>query len=314
MKRIPDSLVNIAKRFRSSADNECCPEHAMSATFGPSVEDGKAFLSLSAVHVNLSGYGVVEVKQSDEEAKVKAMKYDDGWPKILFEGLQSENPGTVARATQELDDLLNILPPLREQLHKDFLDLGGHATIVLTMRKWPGNAKILSGLCLCVGRMVMLHDGENGDGTDANLVSSFVKMGGVHTLCQALVAFADTASVQSNGMLALAKLCGNCEAESSGRVVKLFVGELQGVSLVSKAMKAFPDEELVQENGCWLLNNLCRSGGHEEASVIKSKALMVVAASIQRFPDNVNIEKDAGNLMKAVLSGVGKNPRLSTEA
>ena len=175
--------------------------------------------------------------------------------------------------------------------------------MVLTMRKWTHIANIQAELSHCVARMVMLHGGVTGEGIDDTLVSAFIQMGGLHTIYHALVSFAASTEVQTNGMLALANLCGNFEAASSQQAAKRFVFDWEGVPLVTKAMTNFPEEELVQENGCWLLNNLCRAGGDQEAAVIKSQALMVVAASVQHFSKNANIEKDAHDLMNAVLSG-----------
>jgi hypothetical protein len=309
MKRIPAGLVNIAKRFRSSVDGESFPDDSMSATFGPSVEGSPG--SLREVQASLGSY-MVHVNLSEHEVKAKAMEYDTGLPTLLFEGLQSDNPDTVALAAQALSDLLSVHAPLQAKLHEDFLALGGHSILVVTMRKWSHDATIQAEICHCVGRMLMLFGGDKGGGIDENLVASFVTMGGLHAIYQAMIAFPDFANVQTQGMLALANLCSDFGAASSGRAAKQFVVHFEGVSLLTQAMKAFPDDELVQENGCWLLNNLCRAGGSQEASVIKSTAFMAVAASANRFPDNEHIEKDAHDLMTTFLSGVDKKARVNT--
>eukprot|EP00797_Seminavis_robusta_P008536 Sro1600_g285090.2 (244) ;mRNA; r:20702-21433 len=240
------------------------------------------------------------------------MEYEEGLPKLLFEDLQSDNPGTVAFAARAIGDLLSVQHPMQEQVHEDFLALGGHSTLLHTMRKWTKVATIQSELAHCVARMV-LGDALWHKDSNNTLIASFLKMGGLHEIYRAMVGFSNSAAVQANGMSALANLCsGNDKSEDErvelpiADVAKHFVLNLEGVPLVTNAMKTFPEEEMVQEHGCWLLNNLCRAGGREEASVIKSKALMVVAASVQYFPNNESIEKDAHDLMNAVLSGEKK--------
>lgn len=283
-KRIAPSILNMVKRLRFSMDEMDIylqPEETPSSTETSLLKDASS---------------TIKEEKSIKEEKPSPIKYQDGFPKLLFQDLQSNNSTVVLNATMELDSLLGGCP---EKLQNEFLPLGGHAVLITTMQKWTHHGVIQSHLCRCIAGMIATYN-KTKSAAGLDLVSSLLLMGALDQITVgALLKYPTFPSIQLDAMHAVSHLCGGTSSDAAKR----FVRELDGVSLVTKAMRVYAGIEDVQEQGCRLLNTLCRAGEHEEAVAIKNTALTVVAASVQSYPDNPSIEKDAHDLMNAVLSG-----------
>lgn len=241
-----------------------------------------------------------------QENEPSLIKYQDGFPKLLFQDLQSNDSNTVLNGAMELDNLLGCSNACPDKLQTEFLNLGGHAIVLTTMQKWNSNVNIQSHLCRCIAGMILTYNRgkkRSSEGDENDLVSSLLLMGTLDQITiGALQQYPKYPTIQLDVMHALIQLCGGSSG-SCQEAAKRFVRELDGVSMVTKAMGVFAETEDIQEHGCRLLNTLCITGEHQEATAIKAKALTVVAASVQAYPENESIEKDAHDLMNAVLRG-----------
>ena len=293
-KRVAPGLLNMVKRLRFSVDD-------MDVYLKP--EPPHAFSDKSLEHSKSDNKQIME--DEDESTKPSPIQYQEGFPKLLFQDMQSSNPNVVLNAAVILEGMLGGPNASNEKLHKEFLMLGGHSTLITAMQKWSKNGVIQSHLCRCIAGLVATHN-DTANEDSADLVAALLLMGALDQITMgALMQHPKFPSIQLDAMLAVTHLCGGNSMEilpSAQDAAQRFVRELNGVSLVAKTMRVFAGIEDVQEAGCHLFSSLCHTGDHEEADVIKGKALMVVASSAQSYPDNPNIEKDAHDLMNAVLS------------
>ena len=292
------SVFSMIKRLRFNMDE-------MDLYFEPEQTPSLALLPHDENHSNDN--------QTNEDAEFalageqsSTIKYQAGFPKLLFQDLQSDNPNNVLKAAQELDTMLWDDGSCPNKFQTEFLALGGHALVIAAMQKWPTQVLIQSHLCRCFAGMIMTYNrgkkSSSGESTDA-LVSSLLLMGVLDQITiGAVKQFPDFSSIQLDAMHALIQMCGGSTVAYQD-AAKRFVRELDGVALVTKAMRAFSGDEEIQEQGCRLLNTLCITGEQEEVTAIKGMALTVVASSVQAYPDNASIEKDAHDLMNAVLCG-----------
>lgn len=218
-----------------------------------------------------------------------------GFPKLLFEDLQSENSEIVYHATNELATKVKscALPEFKE-----FCALGGQTTLIVVMRRWAPHAGIQTQGCRCIATMLFVCPDSLFYGVEASLHL----IGWMELSVEAMQRFPADQELQCCSIGSLGNLYSKSYRSSTDpkqRSLARFVNELNGIGLVTMAMRRFPHGEGVQEEGCWLLARLCALGfGHNPA--MKELALAVVSTALRNFSHNPGLAASARSFLNVV--------------
>jgi hypothetical protein len=211
-------------------------------------------------------------------------------PHLLIEEILNENPNIVSDAIDRLARRCRKSEEIRDEAYR----AGGHAIIVMAMRRWRDNELIQAGGCRCMTNMSCQYP-------DAK--RSFAMIGGVESALMSMKTFPDSLQVQGFGCGALMNiLCGHSEDkfDVSLKISERFVNQLDGISTVVEAMKRFPEDTKIQLGGCGLFQNLAQNKAFIY-SMMQGGAVAAVGASLTSHPSDPSIKKAAGAFMKKVF-------------
>lgn len=234
--------------------------------------------------------------RQDYARLLEAVTFENGIPELLFDGLESEDATVVLRSVKGLSPLFENVTP--KETFQEFLLLGGHILLALTLRKWMHHVDIVTHCCCLMARMIQKY--EVGD-RNFPIVRPLRRARCVDDMVTALAKYHASREVQLYGIAALGNLCsGSNHYSDASQAAQRLVNELDGVNLAVNAMKQFPQDEPTQEVVCCFLARLCFLG-LGETPALKEKALLHVSEAVKRYPDNRIIEKNAAKFMAAVL-------------
>lgn len=263
--------------------------------------------------------------------------YQEGFPKLLFEGLQAANDGNsnvasnvVAQAAQAL--ATKFEEEADDNLCDEFLSLGGHSILVATMKAHAAHPGTFADLCSCLTLLMFHHNHTHpekrrvfGVGSPLTLEGTLLLMGALEVLVQAMVDFPQAQDLQAQAMTAVGNLCslnnaGDASTQIRMKVAQHFLRDMGGASLVVQAMRTYATVETIQENGCWLLRRTMNSiivsntasaamdnthtlalGSGDKAILKSARVLSTVAIATEAFPANNDIEREATLLWNAML-------------
>ena len=232
----------------------------------------------------------------DFQRLIDAITFQDGIPQLLFDDLESNDADKVLNAIKGLSPLFESIAPKDE--FNDFLSLGGHVLLALTLRKWMENAEVVACCCCCIARMIQKY--EIGD-RNFHIVRPLRLAGCMDHVVTALVKYKTTRDIQIFGIAALGNLCsGSHQYAQACQAAQRLATELNGVDVVSEASKQFPEDEYLHEVISSFLARLCFLG-LGELPVLKEKALVPLSEAVRLFPNNRIIEKNAALFMAAVV-------------
>lgn len=212
-------------------------------------------------------------------------------PHLLVEEILSDSDKLVEDAIDRLARRCRKSDEIRDEAYR----AGGHAIIVMVMRRWRDNELIQAGGCRCITNMTCQFP-------DAK--RSFAMIGGVESAIVAMQTYPDSQQVQGYGCGALMNiLCGHTDetADVSLAMAHKFVNELDGIAIVVRAMQAFPDDTKIQLGGCGLFQNLAQNKSFIY-SMMQEGAVAAVGSSLAAHPSDPNIKKAAGSFMKKVFA------------
>ena len=218
-----------------------------------------------------------------------------GFPKLLFEELQSENSEIVYRATEELAAKVKSCA-LQE--FKEFCALGGQATLIVVMRRWAPHAGIQTQGSRCIATMLFVCPDSLFYGVEASLHLT----GWMELSVEAMLRFPADQELQCCAIGSLGNLYSKSYRSATDpkqRALVRFVNELNGITLVTTAMRRFPTGEGVQEEGCWLLARLCALG-FGQIPAMRDLALSVVSTALQNFSHNPGLAASARSFLGIV--------------
>ena len=263
--------------------------------------------------------------------------YQEGFPKLLFQGLQA-NDGNSNAAIHVAQASKALAKKFEEEASQDsgdeFLLLGGHSILVATMKAHAAHPGILTDLCSCLTMLMFHHNHNNpeksrvfGGGSQLTLEGTFLLMGAVEVVVQALVDFPKALDLQAQAMTAVGNLCslnaGDANTQVRMDAAQRFLRYMNGASLIVQAMRTFATAETIQEIGCWLLRRIINSivvsnrtsaamdnthttslalGSGDKAILKSARVLSTVAIAAETFPTNSDIEREATLLWNAMLA------------
>lgn len=233
-----------------------------------------------------------KAQEKEDTSKDDKIEFKGELPKLLLESLQSEDPAVVLAALTTTADKIK---DMTAEAMAEFLALGGHSFVVLTMNKWKGNAAMQGKCCCIIGRVVGVLDGNKFHGIN-KIVEALQHMSVVKMVVRALEIFPDHLEVQICGIASL----GNLLYGNNPATAKMLVEDLMVVPTVVKAMERF-EEEKVQSLSSWLLRRLCDLGMATSLAMTEY-GVVAVSMAVKLFPTNQNINKNAFWFQKAVLS------------
>lgn len=232
------------------------------------------------------------------------VSYEEGIPRLLYEGLQSDDSETVAKAAAELYAVLQSKKDKNNAVD-ELIGLGGHAVLLMVMRKWPDNADIQGKCCSCIAAMIHNWQHDSSLGKRLNLAERLNAMGCMEYVVAALQAFPKDRCFQSSGISAILNLLYLQTSEKSKKAARKLFEDHNGVKLVVNAMHEFPLVLEVQHLGCHFFKRLCELGLGKE-KVMKKDVLMAIATAVQSFPNHPSIEADSYQCMKEIMKPARK--------
>lgn len=209
---------------------------------------------------------------------------------MLLEEVLSDNDKVVEDAVDRLARRCRKSEEIRDEAYR----AGGHAIIIMTMRKWRENEIIQAGGCRCITNMTCQFP-------DAK--KSFSKIGGIESVIVAMQEYPDSLQVQGYGCGALMNIICGHGAETADVALTMadrFVNGLDGIAVVVRAMRSFPEDTKIQLGGCGLFQNLAQNKAYIY-SMMQEGAVAAVGASLSAHPNDQNIKKAAGSFMKKVF-------------
>ena len=215
----------------------------------------------------------------------------DSIPQLLIEEVLNENSSVVEDAVDRLARRCRKSDEMRDEAYR----AGGHAVLVMAMRRWRENETIQAGGLRCITNMTCQFPEAK---------KSFAAVGGVESAIVAMQEYPDSLQVQGYACGALMNiLCGHKDDTSDAAltIADRFVNHLNGIPIVVKAMTSFPDDSKIQLGGCGLFQKLADNKAYIY-TMMQEGAVAAVGASLTSHPSDPSIKKAAGSFMKKVFA------------
>ncbi|CAB9497070.1 armadillo repeat containing 6 [Seminavis robusta] len=211
-------------------------------------------------------------------------------PKLLFEGMVSQKATTVENAVENLADIFRLSSEKRIEAYQ----AGGHAVLVVTMKKWRLNESIQTSSCRCI---------QNMSCTNAEAKESFAVVGGMEAVLNAMRTFPKSQRVQRSACGALMNLLSGSDEERAilDAMADKFVKEWDGIALIVAAMRNFPKEVKIQLWGNGLFQNLAQNRNYR-MKMMKSGAVTAAGGSLEQHSDDENIKQYASKFLRIMFS------------
>ena len=105
------------------------------------------------------------------------VRYEEGLPQLLYEEFLSDREEDVVQAGEEIFKRLEDSKSKSSKSLTDFIGMGGHAVVLMILRKWRENAKIQAKGCSILASLI--HHWQNATNLSAsiNIVEHLNKMG-----------------------------------------------------------------------------------------------------------------------------------------
>jgi len=226
-------------------------------------------------------------KQAQASTTVKAELGDI--QKLIMEDLSSNDANIVKKTLTELANSCLNNEKGSDTNRKAIFNAGGHALIVLAMKKWHDNFLIQAEACRALQNISCFVSHET-------VVVPIVSIGGIEAVLSSMKTFPDVQSVQRSGCGALIVFI--CNKEDSAKHLVLKLGEL---STVINAMKAFPNNVDIQKCVCMMLYEISR-WSETKTGIGKAGGIVAIASAIENHPDSDDVQKCARKAMQNLFS------------
>ena len=209
-------------------------------------------------------------------------------PRLLMVEMLCREATKVANGIKRLARLCHGIDKARNQ--KAALQMGGHAVLIATMKRWPKVEKIQANSCVCMQNMTSNYP-------DAKKL--FAAIGGMEAIMITMCNFAQSEQLLNFGCGALNNYFSGIDEEAK-HIAHRFVRTLEGIEMLVYVMKEFPSNARLHERACRIFVSLCSFEDCKETLRAKG-AISAVATSIENLVDDQDVQRWGQEFMKKIF-------------